>query len=792
VAVAQAQAPDTGGGRAAGHARALHQTTFDAEECYRVRDVSLVREDIKMYFNEGSLIFGRPVEGRIHNALFVAADGDGEVLLMPPTRGERASLASFTGSPNLNERIRTALLIFSDNTAIELKEALGKGGEPRKLPEMGMLVAQQWNSVLQNFTGSLELRLVQDALANRAPGDGFFYAAVNGLKAGNFDMFYDPLAREQVTIGQVVFRDDRSFFDVWSSFVARSFRSGRKHSPEAAYSMDDVRIEATIDTGLHMKAVTRGTLRIAAQNAEPLAFEVSRRMRIDQARLDGEPVEMFQRDSLRANLVRGPDNEVFLVVPGRPLEAGSVHQIEFEHHGDVIMPAGNRVFFVGSRGNWYPRTAYSFTTCDLTFRYPQDLNLVATGDVVEERTEGEWRISHRRTGTPVRFAGFNLGVYDKVVSRSGGYTVEVYANRKVEPGLPHPRPVLADPWPQPPRRRSPGDFSELSAATPPPPDPAARLRALAADVAGALEFLAGAFGPPPLKTLTVSPIPGSFGQGFPGLVYLSTLSYLPADQRSGGLADRKQTLFFGELLPPHEVAHQWWGNKVITTAYQDEWIMEAIANYAAFMYLEKRKGAKAMASVLDQARHELLAKTDEGKTLESVGPITWGTRLQRSETPDAWRNITYNKGAWILHMLRRRLGDERFVNMLRDLCRDYQFKSLSTEAFRAFAARYLPPGSSDAKLEDFFEQWVQGTGIPGLKVNYTAKGRAPAVKVTGTVAQSEVEEDYAGWVPLVIQFARGKPQVAWVRTSSDAPAFSMTLKQAPTKVSVDAESILAR
>jgi hypothetical protein len=97
------------------------------------------------------------------------------------------------------------------------------------------------------------------------------------------------------------------------------------------------------------------------------------------------------------------------------------------------------------------------------------------------------------------------------------------------------------------------------------PDPHAHLQRLAAEIGAAFEFMAGKFGAPPLRTLTVSPIPGSFGQGFPGLVYLSTISYLPAEQRPVSANNEYLQTFFSDILHAHEVAHQWWGNAVSTS-----------------------------------------------------------------------------------------------------------------------------------------------------------------------------------------------------------------------------------
>src|SRR4051812_48167386 len=76
-------------------AQAVRTTTLDPEQCYRVRDVTLFRDDIKLYFNEGYLIFSRPVAGERVAAVFAGIDetADGELLLLPPRQSERISLA---------------------------------------------------------------------------------------------------------------------------------------------------------------------------------------------------------------------------------------------------------------------------------------------------------------------------------------------------------------------------------------------------------------------------------------------------------------------------------------------------------------------------------------------------------------------------------------------------------------------------------------------------------------------------------------------------------------------------
>jgi aminopeptidase N len=291
------------------------------------------------------------------------------------------------------------------------------------------------------------------------------------------------------------------------------------------------------------------------------------------------------------------------------------------------------------------------------------------------------------------------------------------------------------------------------------------------------------FGPPPLNKLTVSPVPGAFGQGFPGLLYISTLAYL--EPKSGRRHESDNGVFFSELLHAHETAHQWWGNLVATASYRDDWLMEALANYSALLHHEKKRGSRALDTILENYRERLLEKTDDDRTIESAGPIVWSLRLQSSVNPRAWRLITYEKGSWIMHMLRRRLGDERFSRALGELARRHRFKTVSTDTFKALMEEHLPPNAPERNLQSFFDQWVYGTGIPSLKMSYTVRGKAPALRLTGTVVQAGVTDDFSVLVPIEIQIARSKSVTQWVRTNTGSTSFEVRLRQKPLKVTLN-------
>jgi len=768
-------------------ARSVREVQLDSAECYRVHDLQINKDDLHLYFTDGYLIFGKPVSGTRTTAVFTAdvEAGDAELLLMPPSRSERRSLAGYTGSPNLDEHFTAAVLLFGDDTYNNLMQQIRASEFNKSNAEMGALMADEWNPTVRNLSESFEARLLLDLLSPAHRQQGCFVAAIQGKKLGNFDVVYEPRATEQIVVGQVKYQNNLTFFNVWTSFEAAPFRKGTRKRPGPEIAVKDYRIDATLDPDLRLRAVTRVKVTVTESGERVLAFDIAGRMTVSSATIDGEPAEVLQPESLRSNLIRNNGNNLFLVVAPRPLEPGRDHEVEFHHEGAVVEDAGNQVYFVGPRGTWYPNSNMQFARYDLRFWYPKGLDLVTPGDVVSDKTEGEWRITRRVTEAPIRFAGFNLGVYERARVSRNGYTVEVCANRAVEKALaPKPRPTVL--IPQAGVKRG----AQVANVPPLPPDPLARLEELAGDVASALEFMAARFGPPPLKTLEVSPIPGSFGQGFPGLLYLSTKAYLRRqDEPLASLTPRDQS-FYIDILQCHETAHQWWGNVVTSASYHDDWLMESLANYSALLYLEKRRGRHLLDAALESYKTDLLAKSETGQTIDSAGPIVLGTRLSSSQSPSGWFHITYGKGSWILHMLRAQMGDERFVAMLGELRRRYEWKPVSTEDFRQLAAEFLPPKSSDPKLEAFFDQWVYSTGIPTFELSYEVHGRPPDVKLTGSVAQSDVDSEFSAQVPVEIQCGHTR-EVKWVRTSSSPAPFSVSLPQAPTKVSLDTSNILA-
>ena len=720
-------ASPTAGGPAANLARAIHELRFDRDSCYRVRDLEIVKEDIRIYLNGGHLILSKPLAGKPIAAVFVADvdGGDGEVLLLAPDRAERTSLAAHIHSPNLDENFQSAMFVFTGDDASRFEAQIAANPASRKTPEVGALLDDDWSPVLHTLSGGYRARLVLDLLGGPGRELGLFTAIFSSRKLGNFEVCYDPESSEQILAGGTETHEGRVQFETWTSFPARSSR--QNPAPRRRdFTIADYRIDASIGEDLGLNAVTRCRLEPVADGLAAVAFDLSDAESVSSVRVDGRDAEVLEPDPAPAEGTRGgttlypivtSGNRMFVVMPPEPLRAGRSYEFEFHHSGKVIQDAGDRVLYVTARGTWYPVHGLNFAAYDLRFRYPKDLVLAGPGTPVEQREDGQWRYTELRTDTAIRVAAFNLGNYAHTRETRGNYIVDVYANRALEASL-KPQDTILPVTPVRGHTRVPlSDLGQPRSEA--PPDPLGRLKDLAAEVANALEFMTARFGAPALPHLAVSPIPGTFGQGFPGLIYLSTLSYLKTVPVSAGSLAEAQELFFQQVLQAHETAHQWWGNRVTTGSYRDNWMMEALANYSALLYLEKTRGAHAVDMLLDNIAPSCWRRGKAASRLNRPAPSPWGRVWISSQDPGAWRTVTYGKGTWIIHMLRRYLGDQRFFAMLNEVLKRYDHQEMSTEDFRRVAARFTPPKTDDADLETFFDTWVYSTGIPTLKMSYS-------------------------------------------------------------------------
>ena len=146
----------------------------------------------------------------------------------------------------------------------------------------------------------------------------------------------------------------------------------------------------------------------------------------------------------------------------------------------------------------------------------------------------------------------------------------------------------------------------------------------------------------------------------------------------------------------HELAHQWWGNAVGPASWKDVWLNEGFAKYSEALYWEYSQGKNALQSSMQM----IFSDFNDG-TLYNPGD-------------DLFSKKVYNKGAWVMHMLRNTVGDKLFFEILQKYYSKYKYKNASTEDFKMVCEEV-----SGKNLDYFFKQWLyEGEGIISLRYKW--------------------------------------------------------------------------
>jgi hypothetical protein len=781
--------------------RQLASVKVDPEQVYVLRRAQLVRDRLKIFFNRGYIGFFTKAAGETTGAAFV---GQGEILLIPPNQVEKESLARFTHSPILEEQFNMAILRFTDQTARELR-AVAEKPEPDD-PERPPDFPQQWNAAPRLLSLEDSPRLGEDLLGDASLP--FFHAHLEGSTLKGFEVYDDERLPEAVSVAAAHRNGGELFVDRWCAFPSAASAARYAQRPPGSVLALAYDIETHLEPDNSMKAHAEILLESLSGSDRVLTFDFSRFLNISKVQNEqGENLTVFPEPQERNGDSDEPGQGWFQVVLPAPHAVGEKFRLRCDYQGNVITDVGNKVLYVGDRSNWYPSLGVGPpVSFDLKFDYPETLTLVATGERIEQKSAAGRTHSRWRSDGVFRLAGFNLGPYHSVQRRAGKATVEVYATREAEAALEsrHERKLIPhiippEPFPSPQRHSTLAISPEMVA----PLTPAALLQSVADNAAQSLEYFESLFGAFPYSRLAISQIPGNFGQGWPELVYLPTLSFLRKSERYElGLPQKTEDLL-GHGMLAHEIAHQWWGNLLGWKTYHDQWLSEGLATYAAALDLSRQKdGERRFHELLRGYKSELLAKDKNGMVNETSGPIWLGQRLSNSLTPGGYEAVIYKKSCWVLHMLRGLItdpatgSDAAFFRLLSDFLATYHGGQVSTEDFVRCAEKYMTDASDlehNHRLEWFFNEWVYETGVPNYSLRTSVKELVPkGFLIRGNITQSGVSSEFEMLVPVVADVGREKKlSLGSVAVSEDGGRFRFVTALRPKKVAIDEDNLLA-
>jgi len=741
---------------------------LDPARVYRVRDASIDRPGFILTFEDGTLAFTDDICGRITGAFFV---GDGEILLRPTGRTERASLTLFTGMAILEEQFASAYLRFNDDTAELLQPYLSPA-------QWTSNAFNEWDDASRRFAEYDALHLFMDFshfLPSSSPSGtqqkfpSLLHFHLAGKSLGAFEVFWDATTAEPLMVGQLRTKDNLGFFDTWTSFAPASASSPNVSSARYDASIASFRIQAVVQPPTELQALTEVDLHIHSGGQRTLLFELSRYLKVASVESDNHTLDFLQNPALEGTQLERRGNDLVAVVFPAELASGQELKLRFRYSGDVLSDAGSGLLYVGARGTWYPSFGFSDASFDMEFRYPAAWTLLATGKRISppesaasaEKIDDAVKTSHWISDRPIPVAGFNLGRYVRAEAKTGKVLVEAYSTKGVEKTFPKaPEEVVEPPGPpQPYSRPAP------IVITPPPPSLTHDVQVVADRAAQAIASFSQWYGPYPYNSLALTQMPGDLSQGWPGLIFLATFAFLSPQEQMDLKLDPVSRVLDSQVLV-HETAHQWWGDLVFWKTYHDQWLAEGLANYSSLLLLEQSNPAQ-FRQVMDKYRHDLLSENKDGEWLRNAGPVTLGQRLISSHFPNGYETISYERGTWLFHMLRSMLRDseagassstaspnpdEPFFRALRKVRERYAGKALSTRDLIQIFEEELPRPlwyENRHKLDWFVDSWIDGTAIPKLEtrsIRISDKG-GPAT-VSGVIVQKDAPENLVTAVPV--------------------------------------------
>ena len=801
-----------------------------------IRDGRLRIDRFELELRDGHLYLAPEIDGVVSTAVFL---GDGLVRAYPPDAIEHHQLEKLSDEHHLEEAFDRLFLRFTDDTADRL-QTLAAPAPERDAGRANDLLEDRRKDRLEQQLHNPDSRVLEDLLRRQAgtlpPGRAYVLADIDSTDHGWLTIEVEPNQLEEVRLSRYDRR--RSALDVWMSFdILSDYGPAHQDAVLDGFAVDPASLDddevtgvalglpprpiepdregwaarvevprAQVELALEGDGDAQGAAALLVVSLEPtrgLRLRISPVLEITDARWrpdttggapeadlfpapdggettpDTEPDESATLRGERIHFVQERHNRrladdrfepwVTVTLP-RTVAAGERFILELAYAGKLVRRLRHSGdFLLKDTLFWRPRHPDTRTSrLDLTFRVPEQYRVASAGTLREERVDDDTRIMRWGTNEPVRNMAFHYGRFDVTeVERDAPPAVSVYANDNhlgFAPGN---------------REKTIGDLTD------------------------SIRLYTDYFGPFPFESLLVTETPTLSGQAFSGLLLLS---YQTFGELHTGEA---------ELFRAHEVAHQWWGAAIDWEDYRDQWMTEGFAHYAGALYmLQALKKPDQFLDMIDAWRLDVLGEGQVGQGIglrhyglrpevlrqsdgHDSGALVVGYRLNSTETPFDYRIVVYEKGAYVLHMLRSMLldpatgDDERFKKLMRTYAADHVHGVMSTRSFEAAVERAF-----GEPMDWFFDQWVYGVEVPtyrpDLDVSPVVDGTSPFV-LHGRIRQDDVADDFRMPVPVRLTFDDHPPMTYRIWVDMEEVMVELPLPARPTRVEFNyQQAVLAK
>ncbi|HTQ58686.1 MAG TPA: M1 family aminopeptidase [Candidatus Solibacter sp.] len=724
---------------------ALSTPAMDPAKSAHAENVEIVRDRVHITLIDGTIQFTQPASGVVFGAVF---HGKGRLQVDPPNPLEAQQLRLFTKQDKLNVDFSDATFSFTDGLFDEVAkqvkwQAAGPAGDD--------LYAKRQKE-RENLGESALPRLMQSILSADRTRMAYFLADMKTSEKSWVEVHDDALQPEDIEVGRWVDVGPLKIFDTWMSFPAGGRTSADAwKDPQARedFAIRSYKIDAEVTSGAELNATATLDLDPRRAGQRVLIFDLDANLRLESVKdSQNNSLEFYQSRETKDRYQSYGD--YVAVVLARPLAVGTPLSLEFRYGGKrAIRKAGAGNYFCESSG-WYPDLPNSFSTradFNLTFHSPKKSVLVATGEKTSDTVDGNNRITTWKSEMPLAVAGFAYGDYKVTNDKAGDVAIDIYANREPD-----------DVMEQVQRYFEQGPGAQEAAVG--SMSPSIMAKTMGTEIANAVRVFSVWFGPFPYKHLSVTslPISYSYGQGWPGLLYLWSASFLDSTQRNAiGIRDQTGATDF---FRGHETSHQWWGHRVGWKSYHDQWLSEGFAEFSGDLYVEYRQNMKEYLNRWRKEKELLRIKDIYGHEVESLGPIWMGQRIRSSITnPGSYQDLIYSKGGYVLQMLRMQMMNPRdqnpdrlFQEMMQDYCKTFDNKAASTEDFKAIVEKHMTRGmdlDGNHKMDWFFNQYVYGMGEPQYTFHVaTEASTAGKTHIKGEITRAGVPDNWKDAIPL--------------------------------------------